>query len=264
MPSETRNYVPKLQAVKNIVLAPDRYGLVLPPLENHPYFLGVPIERDIDVALAARLAGLPVEEFQFLNPQLNKPVILAAATPQVLLPYDNANRYLNELAQVRGPLSSWTAWVAPRTVKPSEAARLAGVSESQLREVNLIPARMLVKAGSTLLVPRPAHVTADVAEQIAEHGVMELAPEAKPLRRVAFKAGPRGDSVAAVARRYGVAPALVARWNGAPAQGRFRAGQQVVVMLASAPAHKAARPAPVRRYASRPAPRLRIAQAGPR
>jgi membrane-bound lytic murein transglycosylase D len=54
MPEETRNYVPKLQAIKNIVARPEAFALVLPPLENHPYFMSVPIERDIDVALAAR------------------------------------------------------------------------------------------------------------------------------------------------------------------------------------------------------------------
>ncbi|MDO8419332.1 MAG: transglycosylase SLT domain-containing protein, partial [Rubrivivax sp.] len=86
MPDETRNYVPKLQAVKNIVADPQAFGLPLPPLENHHYFLTVAIERDIDVALAVRLAGMSLEEFQYLNPQHNKPVILAAGTPQVLLP----------------------------------------------------------------------------------------------------------------------------------------------------------------------------------
>ncbi len=57
MPDETRNYVPKLQAVMNIVARPQTFGLSLPPLENHPYFLSVLIERDIDVVLAARLVG---------------------------------------------------------------------------------------------------------------------------------------------------------------------------------------------------------------
>jgi membrane-bound lytic murein transglycosylase D len=53
MPDETRNYVPKLQAVKNIVARPESFAIVLPPLEDHPYFIGVQIERDIDVELAA-------------------------------------------------------------------------------------------------------------------------------------------------------------------------------------------------------------------
>ena len=238
MPDETRNYVPKLQAVKNIVLRPDDFALALPALENHPFFLSVPIERDIDVALAARLAGLSLEEFQQLNPQMNKPVILAAGTPQVLLPYDNANIFLRQLQRHQGPLASWTAWVAPRTLKPADAARKVGMTESELREVNRIPARMLVKAGSTLLVPRDPDSTRDVAEHIADNATMVLAPEARPTRRVVLKAGKKGDSVAAVARRYKVSAAQVAQWNGVGSGARFKAGQSIVVHLAT-PAKKA-------------------------
>ena len=54
MPEETRYYVPKLQAVKNIIGRPESFALQLPPVENHPYFLSVPIERDIDIDLAVR------------------------------------------------------------------------------------------------------------------------------------------------------------------------------------------------------------------
>lgn len=188
MPVETREYVPKLQAVKNIVLRPEAFGLALQPLQNHPFFLSVPIERDIDVELAAQLAGLQLEEFQQLNPQMNKPVILAAGTPQVLLPYDNANLFLRTLEEHRGPTASWTAWVAPKTLKPADAAKLAGTTEAQLREVNRIPPRMLVKAGSTLLVPRTARATADVSEHIAENGMLSLAPEARARAKASVKA----------------------------------------------------------------------------
>ena len=240
LPDETRNYVPKLQAVKNIVQRPADFGLELPPLQNHPYFMSVAIERDIDVALAARLAGLELDEFQTLNPQMNKPVILAAGTPQVLLPYDNANQFVRELDAYRGPLASWTAWVAPKTLKPADAARQVGMGEAQLRAVNRIPPKMLVKAGSTLLVPRGAKTTEDVAEHIADNAAMTLAPESPALRKVSFKAGRKGDSVAAVARRYRVSAAQVAAWNGVEPHASFRPGQAVVVMLAAAPARHAA------------------------
>jgi membrane-bound lytic murein transglycosylase D len=193
--------------------------------------MSVNIQRDIDVALAASLAGLPLAEFQMLNPQHNKPVILAAGTPQVLLPYDNAARFVQALSEVRRPLASWTAWVAPRTLKPAEAARLVGMSEAALRDVNRIPPRMRVRAGSTLLVPRAAHTTADVAEHIADNGMIAFAPEVRPNRRVAFKAGRKGDTLAAVARRHGVAPATVARLNKLPVGARFAPGQAVVLNL---------------------------------
>ncbi len=239
MPQETRDYVPKLQAVKNIVRQPEAFALALQPLENHPFFLSVPIERDIDVGLAVELAGMSLDEFQQLNPQMNKPVILAAGTPQVLLPYDNANRFVRELAAYTRPLASWTAWVAPKTLKPADAARLIGMSEGELRETNRIPQGMLVQAGSTLLVPRDAQTDADVAEHIADHARLVLSPEARPLRTVSFKAGRRGDSVAAVAQRYRVTRAQVAAWNGVSPQASFKAGQKIVLKLEPAPSRQA-------------------------
>lgn len=228
MPNETRHYVPKLLAVKNIVLDPKAFGLTLPAIGNHPYFLSVPIQRDIDVALAARLAGLTVDEFRNLNPQHSKPVILAAGTPQVLLPFDNADQFVNGLKQHRGALASWTAWVVPKTMRPADAARQAGLSEAQLREVNHIPPRMLVKAGSALLVPRSERRAADVPEHLAEHAQMALAPDLPPLRRVAVKAR-KGDTVASLARRYRVAPAQFAQWNRLSPTASLGAGQALVV-----------------------------------
>lgn len=230
MPNETAYYVPKLQAVKNIVARPDAFSLMLPPLANHPYFLSVPIERDIDVATAVQLAGISRDEFMTLNPQMNKPVILAAGTPQILLPYDNASLFVRNVAAHRGPFATWTAWVAPKTVKPSEAAKQFGISEAELRDVNKIPPRMLVKAGSTLLVPRSETLLKDVSVHLADNAVMTLAPEALPPRRITHRAV-KGDTVASIARRYRVSASQVATWNKVAAGAAFAAGHSVVVYV---------------------------------
>ena len=177
MPDETRRYVPKLLAVKNLVAQPQAFGLSLPPLENHPFFLTVPIERDIDVAVAARLAGLDEAEFAALNPQHNRPVILAAGTPHILLPYDNAERFLSELDRHTGPLASWTAWVAPRTLRTAEAAKLTGMDEARLRDINRIPRGMMIRQGSAILVPRHGRHHHDVSEQLADNGTLRLQRE---------------------------------------------------------------------------------------
>lgn len=258
MPDETRNYVPKLQAVKNIVTRPEAFGLALPQLANHPYFLSVPITRDMDVELAAKLAGLSTDEFKQLNPQLNKPVVLAAGTPQVLLPYDNANEFVRNLPQHKGPLASWTAWVATKTLRPADAARQLGVSEQLLREVNRIPPRMLVKAGSTLLVPRTEQRAADVPETVAENATIALAPDVPPARKLTLKAGRKGEAVASVARRYKVSAQQVAQWNDIAPSGRFKAGQAIMVFVPAGSRVAAAQPAPSTR-ASKPAATARKA-----
>jgi membrane-bound lytic murein transglycosylase D len=231
MPAETQGYVPKLQAVKNIVSRPGSFNLQLPALYNHPYFLSVPIEHDIDVALAIRLAGMATDEFQSLNPQMNRPVILAAGTPQILLPYDNANRFVRELPQHRGPLTTWTTWTAPKTMKSAEAAHVAGMSEEEFREVNRIPARMVIKAGSTLLVPRRHLMVADVSSKVADNAMLVLAPDAPPLRKVTLRAGKK-DSVDSIAKRYRVSATQVAQWNDVGTAATFAPGKPIVVYVA--------------------------------
>ena len=230
MPAETRLYVPKLQAVKNIVASPDTFSARLPVIENHPYFQTVTITRDIDVALAARLADVKLEDFKALNPSAHRPVILAAGTPQILLPWDNAAVFQKNLqAHNTGRLATWTAWTAPATMKPVDAAKRVGMSESELRDVNNIPPRMLIKAGSTLLVSRGERVAHDVTVQVADNGHMALAPEIVT-RRTTVKAR-KGESVATIARRYNLSAASVAGWNKVSASAAFKPGQAVVVFL---------------------------------
>lgn len=264
MPAETRNYVPKLHAVRNIVLQPERFGLTLTPIENHPYFVSVPIQRDMDVALASRLAGLSLDEFKALNPSQNKPVILAAGTPQVLLPYDNANLFVHNLSRHQGPLATWTAWQVPRTMRPVEAARSVGMSEAALREVNHIPPKMLVKAGSTLLVPRSQHKEQDVSESLADNAMMALAPDLPPLKRTVVRAGKR-DTVASLARRHKVSAEQVAQWNGTNTKASFARGQKVVIYVPTGKRQLASgtRSGGKRMASSAKSPKLKVASARP-
>lgn len=230
MPAETRLYVPKLQAVKNIVANPQAFNTELPLIENHPYFQQVLITRDIDVALAARLADVKIEDFKALNPSAHRPVIIAAGTPQILLPWDNAKVFQRNFdAHSQGQYASWTTWTAPSTMNTVEASRRTGMSENDLRGVNNIPPRMLIKAGSTLLVPRSAKVDNDVTSHVADTAQVSFAPEIVT-RRTTVKAR-KGESVATIARRYGLSAASVAEWNNVSASTAFKLGHQVVVFL---------------------------------
>jgi len=230
MPNETRYYVPKLQALKNIISNPQAFNSSLPLIENHPYFQSVDITRDIDVALAAKLAEVSEEDFKSLNPSASRPVILAAGTPQILLPWDNAATFASNLeAYGNARLASWTVWLAPSTMKPADAAKRVGMSEDELRRVNNIPPRMLIKAGSSLLVPRGAELNTDVTLHLADNGQLSLSPDIV-LKRSVLKAGKK-DTVASVAQRFHVSPDSVAQWNKLGASAAFKPGQQIVLML---------------------------------
>ena len=182
MPDETRNYVPKLLAIKNIVLNPKSYGLTLPTLENHPYFVIVTTEKDIDVDLAAQFARMTVEEFKAMNPSFNKPVILGASDPQILLPFGRAESFQENLLQYTGRLSSWTAIRVNSRETVDQLANRLDVDANQIRQINNIPKGMRIKAGSTVLIPRGGKV-GDVAEHLANNAgklMLEREVAAKP------------------------------------------------------------------------------------
>ena len=230
MPAETRNYVPKLQAVENIIAQPERFNAELPHIENHPYFQAVEIHRDIDVALAAKLADVREEDFRALNPSINKPVIFAAGTPQILLPWDNATVFRRNLeAYDQGQFASWTVWVLPRNMSINDAAQRAGISEYDLRSINNIPPRMMIKAGSALMVPRTDGMHADVPGLVANTGRVSYTPEVVT-RRTTIRTG-KGDSIISLARRYNVSSSDIVSWNDLNPNAALRAGQQLVMYV---------------------------------
>jgi membrane-bound lytic murein transglycosylase D len=184
MPKETREYVPKLMAYKAIVSDPRAYGIVLPELENHPYFVAIDVTRDIDVDLVIKLADITPEDFRNLNPSFNKPVILSAANQQILLPFGRAELFQENLRSYTQPLSTWTAVSVPTTESAEQLSKRLGVSVAVLREVNAIPPGMRVRAGSTVLIPKPSTKSADVSEHLAENASLNLVKPA-PAKKAA-------------------------------------------------------------------------------
>lgn len=180
MPKETRNYVPKLMAYRQIVLDPQAYGIVLPELENHPYFVALDVDNDIDVALVIKLAEIPEEEFHNLNPSFNKPVILSNANQQILLPFAHAEIFQSNLKAYNKPLSTWTAVKVAKTESVDQLAKTLGVEVDALRSVNGIPRGMRVKVGSTVLIPKTSRRPGDVSTAMAENASLSLEKPAPP------------------------------------------------------------------------------------
>jgi membrane-bound lytic murein transglycosylase D len=214
MPAETRNYYPKLQAVKNIIAAPAQYGIELPVVENQPYFVTIKKTRDIDIKLAAQLAELPMEEFKALNPQFNRPVITGSPTTQILLPLSNAEKFKTNLSNWTRALSSWTAHkvTAARERIENIAAKFKTTPEV-IREVNAIPPNMHPKAGSTVLVPKPStDDDKDIGQDVADNAMLAYEADEPPRRKITVKAGKR-DTVSSIAARHKVKPEEVREWN---------------------------------------------------
>jgi len=248
LPRETQGYVPKLQAIKNIVRDPAAHGAELPAIRNEPYFAVLRKTRDIDIITAARLAEMPVEDFRALNPSFNRPLIPAfagtgAGQANLLLPADRAETFLANLAAFEStgqPLASWTTYTVGSTDTVENIAARVGVSAEHLREANRIPRKNRLAAGSTILIPRDETMVEDIAPgQLT--AALSLLPERSAQRVITYRVR-GGDTLASVARRYGVAADEIVELNRLRSRNLF-AGQRLNVAIAPSSAPKSARTA---------------------
>ncbi|UVW30261.1 transglycosylase SLT domain-containing protein [Massilia sp. H6] len=199
MPAETRNYVPKLQAVKNIVANPAQYNIALPAIDNQPYFTAIDKTSDIDVAVAAQLAEMTLDEFRALNPQFKKPVITGGEKTKILLPKENAEKFHLNLAQWGRNLSTWTTHkITGARVSIASLASKFDTTPEVIRQANNIPAKSTLKAGSTILVPKvSASDAGNIAENIIDNAVVAFEAERSGGKRVKASSGTRYKAKAA-------------------------------------------------------------------
>ena len=213
MPAETRDYVPKLQAVKNIVRDPARYNLTLADIPDAPYFTAVRTSRKMDVTAAAELAEMTLDDFLSLNPQHNRPVIAGADETTILLPYDKAELFASKLELSDQPMVTWQAYSLKSGENLADVAARFRLSLETLKTVNGIGSNARVPVGHALLVPTQAPSTA-TAETL-QHTVFTTVPNTG---RTVYHRVRKGESLQTIARRYGVAPADIRGWN--PSLGR--------------------------------------------
>lgn len=158
MPAETRQYVPKLQAIKNIINNPAQYGISLPDISNNLRYETVSVTRDMDVETAARLSGLDIESFKRINPAYKKSVIVAALNPKILVPADRADDLRRALRDNSQTLSNVTTYSTYGLETLDDIALKFNTNADNLRYLNNIPSyHNNVNAGSTLLVPRTSN-----------------------------------------------------------------------------------------------------------
>jgi membrane-bound lytic murein transglycosylase D len=218
MPAETRHYIPKLQALKNIIRDPAPFGIALGPIPNQPYFATVDRVRDIDVQLAAKLAEMPVEEFVALNPGFSRPLIRASVTPRIVLPADKVDVFHANLSKYDGgSLVSWQAYHPKKGDTLESIAKRHGLSLAQLKEVNGIASR--TRAVPSLLVV-PVNGSGAGVRRLP---IMYAPPIPVSTRRI-FHTVKAGETLAAIAKRYSVSVEDLKRWNPI---GRLVAGQRL-------------------------------------
>ncbi|MFM9885874.1 MAG: transglycosylase SLT domain-containing protein [Burkholderiales bacterium] len=238
LPNETRHYVPRLQALKNIIANPEKFGIELDPIPNAPYFATVTLTGNIDLDLAARLAELPLEELIALNPGHNRPVVTSSKTPTLVLPADRLDSFMANLASYDKPHSAWQIYGALRGERLEEIASKHKISVDQLRQVNGIRGSGRLQTDARLLVPTGANTAGPVPGLFKSPATFSAEFIPRVLRHL-VKAG---ETWQGIARRYRVRVQDLQSWNGG---GTLIAGQSLTIQSSAAapartPAAKAA------------------------
>jgi membrane-bound lytic murein transglycosylase D len=223
MPRETRGYVPKLQALKNLIANPQAYGVTLAPIPNEPYFATVTKTRDIDVLLAAKLAEMPVDEFVALNPGFSRPLIRTSVAPRIVLPADKVETFHENLEKYEDrSLVSWKTYVPQRGENLEAIARKHGLTLGQLKEVNGIGPRSRQVPG-LLVVPIKG-----AEEKFSRLPLMYAPPIVKQTYRTRTQIHivKAGETEYGIARRYQVRVDDLKRWNR---YATLQPGQRLVI-----------------------------------
>ncbi len=246
LPVETKNYVPKLQAIKNIVTEPEKFGLKIGSIPNRPYFARVTTPKQIDSKLAAQLAEISYDEFISLNPSYNRPVITSTGEKtQLLLPVWAAERFTENLANYDKPLTSWQTYNAKRGERMDHIAQKFGTNVSQLRDVNGIAATNKLRNSQAMLVPavyngKPLSDASEIksdgidAAEMENNNTINQTNESEPsARRAVTHRVKKGETLQTLAKQYGTDAKSLMKINHLKSS-QLKAGQSLKINEASA------------------------------
>ncbi|HXW75381.1 MAG TPA: LysM peptidoglycan-binding domain-containing protein [Steroidobacteraceae bacterium] len=228
LPRETRAYVPKLLAMKRLVLDPEAFGLVFSPIPNQPYFTPVPTDGQINLKLAAEIAGISPEELYELNPAFHRWATDPTGPHVLLLPVDAADVFAENVTQLSiDQRLGVTHYAVSRGDSIASVAKQFHTTVNVIRELNDMPTRGLAM-GDDLRVPSavtelPAKVMLAAAQ--VDGKVRATRPHVQIVRR--------GDSLWTIARRTGVNVNTLALMNGLQPDDPLRAGQRIRISAGS-------------------------------
>ena len=134
LPAETRNYVPRLMAVKQLVMSPTSFRVALPAVPNLRYFTTVASSAKVDLAQAARLADMQIEEFKALNPAYDYEIVRVSATMPLLIPVDRAQGFEQRLDEFMQKEQAAQKHRRAKPVRRERTGDVAYVKEHPIRQ----------------------------------------------------------------------------------------------------------------------------------
>ena len=224
---ETRNYVPKMFALKEMFEHPERYQLDLLPVNNQVAYEIVELDGQIDLALAAELAGISVNQLYQLNPAFNRWATAPGGPHRLLLPRGKADHFRHEIAKV--PQTKRINWVRHKIRTGDTLSQISdqyGTSVKLIRQVNNIRGSH-IRAGKYLMIPTSTRAL-NTYTLSADSRLASIQNKNRSGTKQVHIVRP-GQSLWSISRQYGVTTRALAKWNGIAPIDTLQVGQKLVV-----------------------------------
>jgi membrane-bound lytic murein transglycosylase D len=235
LPSETRAYVPKLMAMRRLVANPEDYGIAFSPIPNEPYFVRVDTGGQLDLSLAAELAGITIDEIYELNPGFHRWATDPAGPHFLLVPRDSADAFRRNLELLS---SDERVRVSVHKVRQGETvasiAKKYKTHPTVVRDMNSLGNDVLV-VGAELRVPS---AVVNLPSKVMLAAARVDGRGNRTGRRTAVHVVRSGDSLWRIAKRHRMDVNTLARMNGMGPGDTLRAGQKLVLNTRAAPSGK--------------------------
>jgi membrane-bound lytic murein transglycosylase D len=229
LPAETTAYVPKLLALVDILKRPDEFDVVWKFIPNEPKLSLVEVDNQIDLTIAAKMAGISVAELQALNPGFKQWATDPEGPHALVLPIGTEQQFQDQLAKT--PEQDWLRWQRYTVMKGDTLGKIAlqhNTAVKAIQRINKLSSNT-IRLGQHLLIPTTA--VGDVNDSIAKASYVNDQPSLSQKMQYTIKAG---DTLWDLSREFNVTVDDIAKWNGMRKNTTLKLGQKIVIMQAAA------------------------------
>lgn len=224
LPKETQTYVPRLLGISQIIGKPEAYNVTLQAISNQPYFTRFDLSYQLDLAQAAKLAELDIEEIYQLNPGYNRWATDPDGAQHILIPNTHAERFGKGIAALNPKQRlAWKRYTVKSGDTLGKIASRHNLKLQELQSINKLNSHV-IQIGQALFIPTSAepsgHYTFSLDQRQARNS------GSAKVRRYTVK---RGDSLWSISRRFGVDFADIARWNKMNVKATLKPGKKLLV-----------------------------------